>query len=1187
MKLEKTVRASALVLAVSLATLLAPSLLDAQTAATGAITGTVRDATGAVVAGATVTAKLLSTGETRQTDTNSEGVYRIALLTPGPYNLTVAKQGFKTAVQSSVPVAVTETETVDLRLEIGSITERIEVSAQPEMAQTESSALGRVADERDVLNLPLVSRNYTQILSLSPGVIAPVNNATELGRGNGGLSGIVGSFGNDASVHANGMRSIDNNFQMNGLQVNDLNGSAGGSGGVPIPNPDTIQEFKVQTGQYDATFGRNAGANVDLVTKSGTNTFHGNLFEFFRNTALNANDFFANEAGAPRGALNQNQFGGTLGGPIVKNKLLLFGSYQGTRQKNGIAASCFSTQILPPLTDDRSGLAIATIFAGQRGLFQNEFGGVGPAIDPTAPNGNGTANPYNINPVSLALLQLKLPNGNFLIPTPHSANGLTILQDPCNFNEDQYLGDVDYVMSNRSTFFFRYFIANSNQTVTFPSSGITSNAGTLGSPNVQPERFQAFAFGHTYMFSSSLINEFRMGFHRTVVSQNQKNPFSYSTIGATVSPVYDDLPSIYIGSCCLAGGGADDRTIQGSWDLVDSVSWSHGKHNIRFGGGVTRGYLDQRNFRFNGIELYPTFPDFLLGLNGFQNGTASVVAPFSNILVTIDFLGLSDRDERTWDGAGYIQDDIKLTRRFTFNIGLRYERIGELGDEDGRNGNFDPALANPNPPAGGTLAGFTVPSNYNGLVPLAVTQLNNNLGIKGLGKNGWGPRVGFAWQVLPDSDRFVVRSGYGIFYTRPVGAAVFETTTAPPFGLFRLCVAVCNLFATAANPFQPAPPLSAFPLFQAYSPSTNQTVMEMDQNFRPPITQQYSLGLQSSLSKNYLFEVGYVGSRSTKIIRQRGLNQALSASPADPVRGQVDNTVANIPDRLPYIGFSSDATGINQIESAGASWYNALQASVTKRYHNGLQFLASYTFSKELDTDGVDPEWGSAGGTSSLGNQSDIPNTRYGPGNFNRKHRFVVSYVYDFPSPKERSTLKGRVLGDWSVSGVTTIQSGQYLTLTGSSGANVFGISSDRIQIAPGCTNGQLMTSGSLNSRLSNYFNGSCIDRQNLAAPLDVVNGTNLPVWPVIGADGTGTGFGNSGVGIVTGPGQDNYDMCIQKVIPIRESMTFLFRAEFFNAFNKPQFANPDVSTADATFGQILATSVNPRIIQFAVKLNF
>ena len=1187
-------------LLVFLASVLVPCLTPtsghAQTAATGALTGTISDTSGAVVPGATVTVTRNETGEARLVVSESDGSFRLPLLDPGTYMINVQKTGFKTATQSNVQVLVTETNVVNISLEPGAIQQTVSVSASEQMVQTESSALGRVVDEQTVENLPLVTRNYTQILSLSPGVIAPVNNATDLGRGNGGLSGIVGGFGNDASIHANGNRSTDNNFQMNGLQVNDISGSAGGSGGVPIPNPDTIQEFKVQTGQYDASYGRNAGANVGLITKSGTNGFHGNVFEFFRNTDLNANDFFANEAGASRGVLDQNQFGGTFGGPILKDKLSFFGSYQGTRQENGIAFGCSSTMVLPTpsngaegvLGNDRSALAIAQLFNGQRGLFQNIDGGVGPAIDASAPSGNGTANPYNINPVALALLQMKLPDGSYLIPSAASASGLTVLRNPCSFNEDQYLGDVDWIHSARSTFFARYFIADSKQTITFPNASYNNGFGaTLGSPSLQPERFQALALGNTYTLTANLVNEVRVGFHRTVVATQQENPFSFSSIGASVSSFYNNFPSIYISGCCQIGGGAPSTSIQGSYDANDMLAWTHGKHNIRVGGGVTRSYLDQRDFRLNGIEIYPTWPDFLLGLNAFQTGTIFTPGPpFGNILVTIDFLGDPDRDERAWDAYGYFQDDIKLSRRFTVNVGLRYERIGELGDTRGRNGNFDPALANPNPPASGTLAGYTVPSNFEGAVPAGVTTTDNNLGIPGYGQNAWEPRVGFAWQPLPNSDRFVVRGGYGIYYTRPVGAAVLETTSSAPFGDFRLCEEACALGATAQNPFPPAPSLSSFPLFQPYSPSTNETVLELGQDFRPPRIQQYSFGVQTTLAKNYLLEVGYVGSHGTDLIRQLGLNQALSASPQNPVRGQTDNTIDNIPERLPYLGFSSDASGINEIQAAGFSWYNALEASVTKRFSSGFQFLASYTWSKELDTDAADPEWGSAGGTSTLGNQSPAPGTRYGPGNFNRSQRFVASYLYEFPTPSGAG-WKNRILGGWSVAGVTTIQSGQYLTISGENASNVFGITNDRIEMAPGCTYSQLATPGSVKNRLTNYFNGNCIDRQNLSLPLDVVNNTNVPVWPVIGADGIGTNFGNSGIGIVTGPGQANYDLSLQKVTPIRESMNLVFRTEFFNAFNHPQFSNPDVDSADSTFGQILSTSVNPRIIQFALKLNF
>ncbi len=1184
----------------------------AQTAATGALTGTVVDSSGAVIAGATVTVTSAATGEGRNVETGAEGAFRVSLLPPGTYVISIQKTGFKTATQTNVQVVVTEISKVSIALQPGAVQEKVEVTANPQMVETESSALGRVVDERAVIGLPLVTRNYTQILSLSPGIIAPVNNATDLGRGSGGTSGIVGSFGNDASVHANGMRSVDNNFSMNGLQVNDISGSAASSGGVPIVNPDTIQEFKVQTGQYDASFGRNAGASVNLVTKSGTNSFHGNAFEFFRDTVLNANDYFANLAGSPRGVLNQNQFGGTIGGPIKKDKLFFFGSYQGSRQKNGIAPGCFSTMVLPtpgnggstsPLTDDRSALGVAQAFDGQRGLFQSEFTQIfgfpiGPAIDASAPTGNGTSNPYNVNPVALALMQVKLPNGKYVVPTPTNASGLTILQDACIFNENQGLVDVDYVQSQRSTFFARYFIADSDQIVTFPSAGISTNSTSAGSPSRQPQRFQALALGHTYTLGTNLVNDLRVGFHRTVSDSGQTNPFSFSSLGASVSPFYNDLPSIYVGFGYnfKAGGGATGNSIQGSWDVVDSLAWTHGRHNISMGGGVTRNYLNQRNFRSNGIELYPSFADFLLGLNAIDNGllgltimTGGATPPFSNLFLSLDFLGIPDRDERTLDASAYFQDNIKLTKRFNLNVGMRYERIGLMGDKGGRNGNFDPALADPNPPDEGTLAGYIVPSNFHGTVPAGVTKTNNILGIRGLGQNGWEPRIGLAWQLLPNSDAVVLRSGYGIYYTRPVGAAILETISSPPYGLFRLCLAVCNMFADAANPYQPAPAISDFPAagFIPYSPSTSQTVLELGQNFRPPITQQYSVGIQSRVARDLLLDLGFVGSRSTKIVRQRGLNQALSASPDNPVRGEISNTVSNIGNRLPFIGFASGASSINQIESAGASWYNGLQASLTKRFSHGLQFLASYTWSKEMDTDGVDPEWGSAGGTSSLGDQSPAPRTRYGPGNFNRNQRFVLSYLYSFPSPKGGSAWRRQTLGGWSVSGVTTMQTGQYLTVTGQSAFNVFGITSDRVQLAPGCSSGQLANGGSLKSRLNNYFNGNCIDRQDLTKPLDVVNGTNVPVWPVIGADGFGTGFGNSAVGGVTGPGQNNYDISLQKVFTFRESKSVLFRAEFFNAFNHPQFANPDVSTGDPTFGQILSTTVNPRIVQFALKLNF
>ena len=324
-----------------------PSL--AQTAATGAIAGTVRDQTGALVPSAEITVRSVATNETRQVSTQTNGTFVVPLLAPGEYGLEVRMGGFAPLTRAGIRVTVTETTNVTLELQLEGVTDTVQVSGAPEIVQSKSNTLGRVVDSRAVEGLPLVTRNYTQIISLSPGITSDVTDAGALGRGTGGT----------APPNAHGNRSYDNNFQMNGLGVNDIFSQGTISGGVPIPNPDTITEFKVQTGQYDAAYGRNAGANVNLVTKSGTNQFRGSAFEFFRDRSLNANSFFSKRNGQPKPVLDQNQFGFTLGGPVVRDRFLFFGSYQGTRQTNGV--SSLVTVLAPPLTDDRSAQALAPI----------------------------------------------------------------------------------------------------------------------------------------------------------------------------------------------------------------------------------------------------------------------------------------------------------------------------------------------------------------------------------------------------------------------------------------------------------------------------------------------------------------------------------------------------------------------------------------------------------------------------------------------------------------------------------------------------------------------------------------------------------------------------------------------------------------------------------------------------------
>src|SRR3989449_2757913 len=406
-----------IILRLSLLSMLLSFPALAQTASTGALTGEITDPNGAVVGGAQVTAINEATGEKREMVSQENGIYVVALLLPGSYRVEFTKDGFKASVKASLQINVTETRRLDVPLEVGSVEEKVIVVSESQLLQTESAALGSVTDHEMVVNLPLVTRNYTQIVTLSPGISAGGTNAAALGRGSSGEG--KGNF------RAHGASGADNNFQMNGVEINDLQASGFLSGGGAVPNPDAIQEFKVQTGLYDASYGRNAGAVVDVVTRSGGNKFHGTAFEFLRNDALNANEFFRNAAGQKKGILKQNQFGFTLGGPIKKDKLLFFASYQGIRQINGVGGGATSNFFSPAFTDNRSRAALGALFAGQTGAQ----GGVAVAADGS-----------NINAPALALLNLKLPNGGYAIPTPQTIDltkafalrGFSALRLPAN-----------------------------------------------------------------------------------------------------------------------------------------------------------------------------------------------------------------------------------------------------------------------------------------------------------------------------------------------------------------------------------------------------------------------------------------------------------------------------------------------------------------------------------------------------------------------------------------------------------------------------------------------------------------------------------------------------------------------------------------------------------------------------------
>src|SRR5215472_13072153 len=501
----------------------------AQSASTGAVSGIVTDPTNAVVVGAGITATNQATGEKRTVDSGAAGAYLLPFLPPGTYSVEASAKGFKQANYRDVRIVITETVKLDIRLTVGAVHQVITVESRGAQLQTESTTLGQVTSGEIVNSLPLVTRNYTQIIALNPGVASEVTDASAVGKGGNG------SIETGSAVVAHGVSGQDNNYQMNGVEINDLQSSGHFSGGIAVPNPDAIQEFKVQTGQYDASYGRNAGANVDVVTKGGGNAFHGTIFEFLRNEDLNANGFFFNREHQPRGVLRENQPGFTLGGPIKKEKLLFFTSYQATRQRNGIAPECSTTFSSPALTDDRSKKTLGTLFAGQPTFIQELTGlPLGPTV---------AADGSNISTQALALLQMKLPNGQFLIPTPQTVDhtkpfaiqGTSTLSQPCPYNEDQFITNADFLHNEHNTFSGKFFWANSNQSSTFPATQL-GGPPSPGFPTLLDNGFRNFSLTYTHTFSSRMLNEAEVGFHRSTVALAQQEAFKYSGIGVNAPP---------------------------------------------------------------------------------------------------------------------------------------------------------------------------------------------------------------------------------------------------------------------------------------------------------------------------------------------------------------------------------------------------------------------------------------------------------------------------------------------------------------------------------------------------------------------------------------------------------------------------------------------------------------------------
>jgi len=774
----------------------------------------------------------------------------------------------------------------------------------------------------------------------------------------------------------------------------------------------------------------------------------------------------------------------------------------------------------------------------------------------------------NINSVALKLLNFKLPDGSYAIPNPQTilpgGAGQSTYSIPATYREDQFSVNLDHKISGRNQLASRFFY--SRAPVNDPFNQFAATVPGFGSLIV--ERNDMFVLSDTHAFAPNLVNVARFGFMRFDGIQNAINPITGADVGMQTAPGQPGIPGILV----LGSQGAFtigppfqptffENTNTFVWQ--DTVSLTRGRHNVRMGGEAKRHQLVPVPSSPAGFLEFLSFPDFLLGENGTQNGSGQ-----SNIFNSSGGSGNFRKDERYTDFAAFVQDDFKVAPRLTVNAGLRYEYFGPPTEAHGTLSNFDPTIATAQVPLTGSLSGFVVPSNFQGALASGVTR-NGYSGMWNAEHKDLGPRFGFALR-LHDSPTVVLRGGYGIYYERLSGELAYQSIGQVPFSVTQSLQGEGNAAATLQEPFNPPlPPLSAYPIYiprvpaTANSPGSALFLQAISQQITSPYTQQYNLNVQHEFARDFLWQLGYVGSKTTHQTGCVQFNQSLLATAQHPANGQTTTTVENVALRSPFAGIAGGSFVCNTEFDAN---YNSLQTSVLKRTSHGLELQGSYTFSKNLDfTSGT-------GGLDSLdldflGNDQTKPRQSRGLNDFDRKHRFVLSFVYQSPKLQNGPSLLQHALSHWQVSGLSVLQSGLPITAIDSTAGSVYGnlVGFNRAE----CTGGaNPASSGSLFQRLNGYFNPAAF-----AAP------------PAIG---DGTGFGNCGVGILRGPSQLNLDLGIQRSFSVTETSSLQFRAEFFNFTNTPKFGLPvNDRAAGSAFGVISSSVSNPRIVQFALKYAF
>ena len=1078
-------------LRLAFALLLSSTVLFSQTA-TSLIQGTVADATGATVPNTQVTATLANTDTVYRAVTNATGSYVIPNIRPGQYDIVFEHPSFKRAVRTGVLIEVNQSARVDMSLQVGESKESISVSADTTTVDTYTSTINETVDSRRMVDLPLNGREALQLQTIMPGVVPAAQ----------GQAASLIAVNTYLTFSVNGTRPSGSFYALDGSVNMDMYNNTPAA----FPNPDALQEFSMLTNNYTAVYGGTAAAVVNAVTKSGTNDYHGGLWEFFRNTDLNTRNFFA----TTRPPLHRNQFGGSLGAPIIRNKTFYFASYEGTRQVQATTSS---------------GIVVPTALEHQGNFSQSKLP-TGPVRDPNgAPYAGNTVPQSVLNPVAQKF-------ASSFLPLPNASNNTFTYNLPIPYHDDQFIGRLDHNLSDRHKLMLRYFLddthnLNNDALLVFNSeyNWVTHNA----------------ALSDQFVLSPTTTNTATLTFSRNtfIRAPLPTTPASWADLGC-ISCVVLHPPTvptdwnISITSGVGIRSSTDFNSYMQNWEFIDSFNKNIGNHLLSIGGSIV-------TTRRNGREYFDSSPVFSFDGSRTQSGSGYADF-FAGLPVTVVQNTILQSYTSKIIPNALFEDDWKVTRRLTLNLGVRWEPYLPLTEKHDHLQAFRPGEQSqvyPTAPVGLVFPGD--PGIPDGVI-----------------SSSWGkfaPRVGFAWDPTGNG-KTSVRGGYGIFYDTPRLVAYNSIANRQPF----------SVGTTVSNPLSLTDPYGNAPNVAAALLSYIQGVPSGATNYQfvPPVAinnidpglmngyvQQWNFNIQRDLFKDFALTAAYVGSKGTHL----QIMEEANGAPYIPGNcgSSACSTSGNINNRRLYQPFAT----IESMEANGFSSYHALQLTLKRRFAAGYSILMSYTWSHFIDLIADDGH----GSTSPSG--TDPFNWFYdkGTSDLNIAHRFVTSFVYEPQVLKGATGFKRALLGGWQLNGIITLQSGIPFSVAAGVNRSLSGGTGDRADLigaGPVATYGEEARA----QFIQKYF-----DTSRFALP----------------ALGT---FGTAGRNILTGPGLANVDASAFKIFRATERLSFDLRWEVFNVLNRPNFNNPVTSFSSAQFGQITSAG-SPRIMQVALKLLF